>query len=196
MPITRKPFVPKVQDPGVQNVALPSEPTTQNTNQYDSMLALFEEQSRKIDEQNRRISELTKAQKASNGDISEDIKNAQRKYGYDAGNNRIPEEQFSFKYRVLMHDRKERVVISANTVGRPVNFRNENTGKWTNVHMVEITFHDGTKAEIDVLDYVNQFYLVEESIPDTDIERKDGKTYYTFRTEKFGTFKVEQPFVN
>jgi len=160
------------------------------------MLALFEEQSRKIDEQNRRISELTKAQKASNGDISEDIKNAQRKYGYDAGNNRIPEEQFSFKYRVLMHDRKERVVISANTVGRPVNFRNENTGKWTNVHMIEVTFHDGTKTEMDVLDYINQFYLVEESIPDSDIQRKDGKTYYTFRTEKFGTFTVEQLFLN
>lgn len=184
MSITRKPV-----EQTSENVILPNEQAPKNTNQYESILQLVEEQSRQIEE-------LKRNQRAATGDISEEVKQSKRKYGYDFSNNRIPEEKFKFSYRVLMYDRAERVVVSSKTVGRPVNFRNENTGKWTNVHNVEVEFHDGTKAEMDVLDYINQFYKQEEFVSDEDIKTVDGKTYYTFRTEKFGTFTIEKPFIN
>lgn len=60
---------------------------------------------------------------------------------------------------------------------------------------MEITFHDGTKTEMDVLDYINQQVGVEHYVSDSDINVIDGKKNYTFRTEKFGTFTISQQFI-
>lgn len=93
-------------------------------------------------------------------------------------------------------DREEKVVISSHTIGRPVNSRNENTGKWVNIHNVEIEFHDGSKTVMDVLDYINQHYTIEQEVPESDIKKIDGVKHYTFRTEKFGDFTIAENFIN
>ncbi len=132
----------------------------------------------------------------ANGDISEQVKESKRRYGFDIDGKRNPAEPFKYGYRVLVHDRKEKVVVKTETVGRPVNFRNENTGKWTNRHDIKVTFHDGTETEMDILEYINQNYKVEDYVQDSDIQVKDGIKYYTFRTEKFKTFTIAQNFIN
>lgn len=184
-------------------VPVTAAPATQtNSNQYDSILQMVEAQNKELAAIKAENQVLSKKVAAASGDISKEVKEATRIYGYGFDKKRIPEEMFKFGYRVLMHDDKEKgmkdkVVVNSVTKGRPVNFRNENTGKWTNVHNVEITFHDGTKTEMDVLDYLNQFITVQDFVADEDIVKGiDGKNYYTFRTEKFGTFTLAENFIN
>lgn len=177
---------------------VPSAPdTAKNTNtQFDSMLEAFEKMQAKMDALENDNKSLKKQIAAAGGDISEEIKEAKREYGFDSSKRRIPEEMFKFGYRVLMHENADRVVVSSKTIGRPINQKNTNNGKWTNIHNVEIEFHDGTKAEMDILDYINQYVKIEDFVADEDIKTKDGKKFYTFRTEQFGTFTVAENFIN
>lgn len=169
-------------------ILTPEQPTPQ-TNQYDSVLQKLQE----LEEQNKI---LTKKIAEANWDISEKVKESKRKYGYNMDWSRKSDELFKYWYRTLIDDRKEKVVTKSETIGRPVNVRNNNTGKWHNEHNVEITFHDGTKAEMDVLDYINQSVKIEDYVQDSDIKVIDGIKNYTFRTEKFWTFTIPQNFIN
>jgi hypothetical protein len=164
-------------------------PTEQIPNQYDSILQRLQE----LEAQNK---VLTKKVAEANNDISEQVKESKRRYGYEMDGSRKVDELFKYGYRVVMNDRVEKVVIKTETVGRPVNYRNENTGKWTNQHTVEVTFHDGTKTEMDVLDYINQSVKTDDFVRDEDIKVIDGKRFYTFHTDKFGTFTIAENFIN
>ena len=109
---------------------------------------------------------------------------------------RKEDELFKFGFRTLFDDRKEKVVIKTETIGRPVNYQNTNTGNWINKHDIKITFHDGTTTEMDILNYINQTVKNEEFVQDSDIKVIDGIKHYTFRTEKFWTFTIAQNFIN
>ena len=161
----------------------------QSPNQYDSILQRLQE----LEEQNR---VLTKKVAEANGDISAQIKESKRKYGYNMDWTRKEDELFKFGFRTLFDDRKEKVVIKTETIGRPVNYQNTNTGNWTNKHDIKITFHDGTTTEMDILNYINQTVKNEEFVQDSDIKVIDGIKHYTFRTEKFWTFTIAQNFIN
>lgn len=96
-----------------------------------------------------------------------------------------------------MHDRKEKAVISTETIGRPVTTTNFNKGTRAYVHDIKVKFHDGTETEMDAIEFINQFVTVKKLVPDSDIRKdKDGTKFYTFRTEEFGTFEVSQKFIN
>jgi hypothetical protein len=129
-------------------------------------------------------------------DISEQVKESKRKYWYNLDGSRRPEESFKFWYRTLINDRKEKVVVKTETIGRPVNIKNHTTGKWENKHDIIVTFQDWTTIEMDILDYINQTVKVDDYVPDSDIQVIDGVSFYTFRTEKFWTFTIAQNFIN
>lgn len=154
---------------------------------YDSILQKLEE----LEAQNKL---LAKKVAEANWDISEQIKQSKRKYGYNLDWTRKPEELFKFGYNTLIHDRKEKVVISSLTIWRPINIKNHTTWRWENKHDVEITFQDWTKTEMDVLDYINQKVRYDDFVKDEDIQTKEWVTYYTFRTEKFWTFTLAENF--
>ena len=135
-------------------------------------------------------------------DISENVKESKRRYGYEMDwVTRRKDELFKYRYNCInvQNDNdtvEEKAVVETITVWRPLNVRNENTWKWTNEHNISITFHDGTKTKMDILDYMNQKFQYEEFVADEDIVIKDGKKHYTFRTEKFWTFTVKENFIN
>jgi hypothetical protein len=165
-------------------------PTEQvKDNQYDSIL-------QRLNEQDETIKHLTKKLAESTNDISEQVKESKRKYWYNIDWTRNPDELFKYWYRTLIHDRNEKVVVKTETIGRPVNARNENTGKWYNKHDIIVTFQDGTTTEMDVLDYINQTVKYEEFVQDKDIQVIDGVKNFTFRTDKFWTFTIPLNFIN
>ena len=170
--------------PDLDAVKTPNE-TISETNKYDSILQMVQD----LQEQNKILS---KKVAAANNDVSEQVKESKRRYGYNVDGSRKADELFKYRYRVIMDDRVEKAVLETKTVGRPVNIRNDNTGKWTNQHIVEVFFHDGSKTEMDVLDYINMSDVREDFIEDSDKEVKDGKVFCTFHTEKFWTFTALQ----
>jgi predicted nucleotidyltransferase len=105
-------------------------------------------------------------------------------------------EDFEYGYKVLLNERKEKVVIKTETIGRPMESTNYNTGKKTYVHDIKVFFQDGSMIEMDALEFINQFYTKKQLVPDSDIIVKDGVKQYTFRTEQFGTFTVAENFIN
>lgn len=172
-------------------------PNVETPNENNNIFQKFEEMQDQMRLQNETIRNLTKEVAKAKGDISEDAKDAKRKYGYEMdGRTRRDDEQFEYGFRVLVHERKEKVVISTQTIGRPVTSTNYNTGKRINQHDIEITFHDNTKTEMDALEFINQFYVIKQIVPDSNIAVVNGKKNYTFDTEKFGTFTVAENFIN
>lgn len=166
-----------------ENVVLPNEAQPTETQTILQKFEAMEERSRKQDEL---IKTLSKQVALANGDISEEAKDAKRKYGYELdGHTRRKEESFEYKYRLLVDDRKEKVIIKTETIGRPIAYVNQNNGRKINEHDIKITFHDGSTKEMDAIEYIEQFYLEKQLVPDSDIEVIDGKKFYTFRTEKF-----------
>jgi len=158
-------------------------------NQYDSIMQAIEELKSENKELRSKVAE-------ANWDISEKVKESKRRYWFNLDWTRKPEESFKFRYNCLMHSGKEKAVISTKTIWRPVNVRNNNTWKDTNIHDLEVIFSDNTKTKIDVLDYINQKFQYEEFVKDGDIEVIDGKKNYTFRTKNFWTFTVAENFIN
>lgn len=171
-----------------ENIYTPNE-KIEKPNQHESILQRLQE----LEEQNKVLSKQVKEAK---WDISDQVKESKRKYGYTIDWKRMKEEMFKFRYNVLIDNKVEKAVISSNTIGRPINYQNTNTWNWINKHDVEIIFHDGTKTTMDVLDYINQKFQYEEFVADDDITEKEGKKYYTFHSEKFGTFTVSEGFIN
>lgn len=172
----------------IENIVTP-ETKIEQPNKYDSILQRLEE----LETQNKTLS---KKLNEARGDISDDIKESKRKYWYTIDWKRLPEEMFKYRYSCLMDDRKEKVVIETETIWRPKNIRNSNTWKWVNEHNIKVLFNDNTFAEMDILDYINQKYLIEEFVADEDIKEKDGKKYYTFHSEKHWTFTIAENFIN
>jgi hypothetical protein len=172
--------------PEVDTVINPTE-KVEKENKYDSILQRLQE----LEEQNKT---LTKKVAEANWDISEQIKNAKRRYWYNLDWTRNTDELFKYGYNTLISDRKEKVVISAYTIGRPINIKNHTTWKWENIHDLDITFQDWTKTEMDVLDYINQKVRYDDFVRDEDIQVIDGVKNYTFRTEKFWTFTIKENF--
>lgn len=171
-----------------ENVVLPTE--QKETQAILQKFQELEERNRKNEEKARQqdelIKTLSKQVALANGDISEEAKDAKRKYGYELdGHTRRKEESFEYGYRVLVHDRKEKVVIKTETIGRPMTSTNYNTGNRTEIHDITVTFHDGSETEMDAIEFITQFYTIKHLVPDSDIEVIDGKKYYTFRTDKF-----------
>lgn len=175
------------------NVVLPSEQVSET----QSILQKFQELEERNRKQDELIKTLSKQVAFANGDISEEAKDAKRKYGYELdGHTRRKEESFEYGYRVLVDNRKEKVVIKTETIGRPVQSTNYNTGKKTTEHNITVTFHDGSTVEMDAIEYIEQFYVVKQIVPDSDIAVIDGKKHYTFRTDKFWTFTIAENFIN
>ena len=106
--------------PNMDTVITPNEQAPTQNNQYDSILQLVQEQA-------EQIKNLTKKVAEANGDISEQVKESKRRYGFNIDGSRKTDEQFKYKFKTLVHDRKEKVVISSETVGRPVHYMNSNT---------------------------------------------------------------------
>ena len=167
-----------------------NEPKQETSNQYDSIL-------QKIQELENKNKELEKKVAEASWDTSEKVKESKRKYWYEQDwTTRRLSEKFRYRYNCLIDDGKEKVVISTKTIWRPVNMRNDNSWKYTNIHDLEVVFHDWTKTKIDVLDYINQKFQYKEYVNDGDIVVKDGIKNYTFHTETFWTFTVAQNFIN
>jgi len=185
----------QVVTPNKDTIKTPTEKVEQN-NQYDSILQIVEEQNKKLQKLDEENKVLTKKVAEASWDISEQVKESKRKYWYNIDWTRKADELFKYRYNCLLDDNKEKVVIKTQTIWRPINIRNDNTGKWANQHNLEVTFHDDTKTTIDVLDYINQKFQYEEFIADKDIEVIDGKKNYTFHTEKFWTFTMAENFIN
>jgi len=145
----------------------------------------------------RENAEMKKEIAKANWDISEDVKESKRKYGYELdGITRRKDEWFEYGYKVLTHDRKEKVVIKFENIGKPQTVTNYNKGTRQYIHDISLTFHDGSTAEMDLIEFGNSYYLEKVLVPDENIEKKNGKLYYTFETEKFGTFTISQDFIN
>jgi len=172
-----------------KNIITPNENTPVADKQYDSVLQKLAE----LEAQNK---ELTKKVAEASWDISDKVKESKRKYWFNIDGSRNKEEQFKFRYNCLMDNGKEKVVISAETIWRPIHYQNSNTWKWVNEHNVKVVFHDNTSTKIDVLDYINQKFQYEDYVLDTDINSKDGIKHYTFNTDKFWTFTIKENFIN
>jgi hypothetical protein len=180
----------------VDTIYTPNE-KVETPNQYESVLQRLQELENANKTKDVTIAELSKQVKEAKWDISEQVKESKRKYWFEIDwTTRIKEEFFKFRFNCLIDENKEKVVIESNTIGRPTNYKNSNTWNWNNKHDLEITFHDGKKTTMDILDYINQKFQYEEFVDDNDIEVKDGKKYYTFRTKNFWTFTIKENFIN
>lgn len=178
----------------------PSEPVSpENGSGIDALMKRFDEQDRRAKEQDAVIRDLKREIAAAKGDISEDAKEAKRRYGYELdGVTRRADEPFEFGVKTLVHERKVKAVVSTETIGRPTVTNNYNKGTKTYVHDLKVTFHDGSSVEMDAIDFINQYVTAKFAVPDSDIreDKKTGIKTYAFRTAEFGTFEVSQKFVN
>lgn len=179
------------------NTIITPETKQEQPNQYDTILQMFEENNKRLAQLEQENKELVKKVAEANWDISEQVKKSKRKYWYEIDwVTRKTDELFSFRYNCLINENKEKVIIKVETIWRPVNTFNSNTGKWNNIHNLKITFHDKTTTELDILDYINQKFQYEDFVNDEDIVKKDGVKFYTFNTKKFWKFTVAQNFIN
>lgn len=173
------------------NVITPEQKIEQPT-QYDSILQRLEE----LESQNK---ELLKKVAQANWDLSQQVKESKRHYWYEWEkwiSARKADELFKYRYNCLLSDWKEKVVISTETIWRPINLLNQNTWKWTNEHNIKVNFQDWTNTKVDILDYINQRFQYEDFVRDEDIKLENWKKQYTFRTEKFWTFTISEQFIN
>jgi hypothetical protein len=174
----------------------PTVPLTQTTD-FEAILKRIQTLENQNVEKDQTIKDLTKKVLSAWNDISQEVKDSKRRYGYEMdGVTRRLDENFEYGYKVMLNDRKEKVVIKTETIGRPMESTNYNTGKKTYVHDVKVFFHDGSMIEIDALEFINQFYTKKQLVPDSDITVKDGVKQYTFRTEQFWTFTIAENFIN
>ena len=126
----------------------------------------------------------------------EKLQESKRLYGYEIDRKtRRKDELFSYRFHELVHDRKKKVVVNFERI-QEVFEKNETTGKWIHEDICLITFHDGTTAEMNTLDYLNRHKKVSHFLADEDIEVIDGIKYFTFRNTKYGTFTVPEGLIN
>lgn len=123
----------------VESVELPKD--TQNEQMKD-IFQKFTEFEQNLKQKDKQIEELQKQIQKGDNNIKDDIENSKRRYGYELDGTRRKSESFEYGYKVLIHDKKEKVVIKTETIGRPIVSNNFNTGKRIYLHDLTIYFHD------------------------------------------------------
>jgi len=159
----------------------------------ETTLANMQKQIKELENRNKILEDKVKRESK---DISEELRKTRRRYWFDINWRRNSDELFKFKFSTLLVDRIEKVVKSTETVGDIINDIDYRTNRRVVEHNIIITFIDWTTTEIDTIEYLKRKRLYEESVGDNDIiEREDWK-YYIFRTERFGTFEINEKFIN